>query len=161
MRNPQEQAEVEAQSGTCARLSGSATCPCVSRIKQTCGGREKSPFSQENFISLAAPDPIHPRTVPAQHNENKAFLILLIFDASMETRNALKRSKVDVHLRLFGGGSGGRRDAATTDSDVEGLEEIREGWEDEAVVRADLVRDRLRVERGVIDESRDALGIWG
>src|SRR6266851_1457836 len=37
MRNPQEQAGAEAESGTCARLSGPANCTCVSRIRHTCG----------------------------------------------------------------------------------------------------------------------------
>ena len=100
---------------------------------------ENLPLAQGNFVSLTAPRPVHPSTVPAQHYKNKALLFLLIFDASMETRNALKRTQVNVHLSLFRGGSGRCRYAATTDGDVEGLEEIGEVWEDETVVRANLV----------------------
>ena len=122
------------------------------------GGR--LPFAQRNFVSLTAPRPIHPSTVPAHHDQNKVLLFLLVFDASMETRNALQRPEVNVYLCLFGRRSGGCRDGATADSDVEGLEVIREGWEDEAVVRANLVRHRLRVKRRVIDESGDRLRIW-
>lgn len=60
------------------------------------------PFAQGNFVSLTAPRPIHPSTVPAQHDQNEALLVLLVFDASVETRNALQGSKVNVYLRLFG-----------------------------------------------------------
>lgn len=47
------------------------------------------PFAQGNFVTLTTPSPIHPSTVSAQHDKNKPFLPLLVFDAGMETRNAL------------------------------------------------------------------------
>jgi len=40
----------------------------------------------------------------------------------METRDALQGAEVNVDLCLFGRRSGGCGDAATADSDVEGLE---------------------------------------
>ena len=43
------------------------------------------PLAQGNFVSLTTPGPIHPSTVPAQYGENKAFLLLLVFDAGVET----------------------------------------------------------------------------
>jgi hypothetical protein len=58
------------------------------------------PFAQGNFVTLTTPSPIHPSTVPPQHDKNKAFIFLLVFYAGMETRNALKRPEVNVHLGL-------------------------------------------------------------
>ena len=58
------------------------------------------PLAQGNFVSLTAPSPIYPGPVPTQHGKNKPFLFLLVFDASMEARNALKRTEVNVHLGL-------------------------------------------------------------
>jgi len=100
---------------------------------------EELPLAQGNFVSLTAPHPVHPSTVPAQHDQHEALLFLLVFDTGVEARDALQGPEVNVHLCLFGGGSGGRRDGATADGDVEGLEVVREVGEGEAVVRANLV----------------------
>jgi hypothetical protein len=79
------------------------------------------------------------------------FLVLLIFDTGVETRNTLKRAQIDVHLCLFRRGGRRCRDATTTDCDVEGLEVVGEVREDETIVRADLVRRRICLESRVFD----------
>ena len=78
----------------------------------------------------------------------------------METRHALERAKIHVNLGVVGRGSGIRWYATPADGDGEGLEIVREVGEDEGVVRANLVGERVGSLRGRGDDGLwDALGV--
>jgi hypothetical protein len=99
-----------------------------------------APFAERDPASAARPDPVDPRAVAADDDENEALLVLVVLDARVQARDALKRAEVDVHLRGRVGGGGRASRAAAANGDIERLEIIGEVGEDERVVGADLLR---------------------